>query len=47
MISNVKIRNKIMLIVAAGLAGLIVVVGFSLLTLRAQMFSERQARPGT
>ena len=33
-----------MLIVAAGLAGLIVVVSISLMTLRAQMFSERQSQ---
>jgi methyl-accepting chemotaxis protein len=44
MISNLKIKSKIMLIVAAGLAGLIVVVSISLMTLRAQMFSERQSQ---
>ncbi len=33
MISNLKIKNKIMLIVAAGLVGLMVIVGISLLTL--------------
>ena len=42
MIGNLRIKSKIMLIAAAGLAGLIVVVGISLIKLRAQMFSERQ-----
>jgi methyl-accepting chemotaxis protein len=42
MIGTLKIKHKIMLIVAAGLAGLILVTGLSLMTLRAQMFSERQ-----
>ena len=38
------VQDKIMLIVAAGLAGLIVIVGIALFTLRGQMFSERQAQ---
>ena len=42
MIGTLKIKQKIMLIVAAGLAGLIIVASVSLMTLRAQMFSERQ-----
>jgi methyl-accepting chemotaxis protein len=44
MISNLKIKNKIMLIAAAGLAGLMVIVGIALFTLHGQMFSERQAQ---
>ena len=44
MIGNLRIKSKIMLIAAAGLAGLIVVVGISLFTLRGQMFSERQVQ---
>ncbi|GEO38820.1 chemotaxis protein [Skermanella aerolata] len=44
MIGTLKIKYKIMLIVAAGLAGLIVVASISLMTLRSQMFSERQGQ---
>ena len=36
-----------MLIAAAGLAGLIVVVGISLITLRARCFSNARSRRGT
>jgi methyl-accepting chemotaxis protein len=44
MFSNMSVRRKILLIVAAGLVGMLTVALLALLTLRSQMFTERQAQ---
>ena len=47
MFSNLRIKSKIMLIAAAGLAGLIVVVGISLINCALRCFSNARSRRGT